>query len=235
MLALMASHDHEAHQATFTTSTAHSHRHDPEPASEFDGATTCSYDARGDLFLEGDRATHVVEVLDGIVCAYRLLADGQRHVASFYFPGDLIGYCCDANHSFSAQALTPVRVRRIPRASLERLLDRKPDLARRLLRLAAEELMATRDHLLCIASKSAEAKMAAFLLALSRRNETAGDDPTQITLPMTRVDIGDYLGLTIETVSRTLSKLKRVGIIALPRTTLVILRDLERLEAISQA
>jgi CRP/FNR family transcriptional regulator len=233
MLALMASHE----QAQET----HMHaRRAPAPgvgesAADADGTLTNCYDAREDLFLEGDKATHVIEVVEGIVCAYRLLPDGQRHVASFYFPGDMLGYCCVGTHSFSAQALTAVRVRRIPRASLERLLDRKPDIARRLLKLATEELNATRDHLLCIASKSAEAKMAAFLMALSRRNESVGEDPGRVLLPMTRVDIGDYLGLTIETVSRTLSKLKRVGIIALPRTSLVVIRDAARLEALANA
>lgn len=234
MLALMASHDQtDPHLAAHSLPSFGATVGDSAAAA--DGTQSSSYDAREDLFLEGDKATHVIEVLDGIVCAYRLLADGQRHVASFYFPGDMIGYCCVGAHSFSAQALTPVRVRRIPRASLERLLERKPDLARRLLKLASEELTATRDHLLCIASKSAEAKMAAFLIALARRNEAAGEDPTRISLPMTRVDIGDYLGLTIETVSRTLSKLKRVGIIALPRTSLVVLCDPERLQALADA
>jgi len=234
MLALMASHDQVVHTTHLVSSEAPS-RALAETTGEVEGATTSSFDVREDLFLEGDKASHVIEVIDGIVCAYRLLPDGQRHVASFYFPGDIIGYCCDGIHSFSAQALTPVRVRRIPRAALERLIERRPDIARRLLKLAVEELAATRDHLLCIASKSAEAKMAAFLLALSRRNEMVGEDPTRVSLPMTRVDIGDYLGLTIETVSRTLSKLKRVGIIALPRTSLVVLRDPDRLEAIAQA
>lgn len=234
MLALMASHEYPDHHAA---AIAHQQESQAvsDSAADADGTMVGHYDAREDLFLEGDKATHVVEVLEGIVCAYRLLPDGQRHVASFYFPGDMIGYCCMGTHSYSAQALTAVRVRRIPRASLERLLDKKPDIARRLLKLATEELAATRDHLLCIASKSAEAKMAAFLLALSRRNETAGEDATRVSLPMTRVDIGDYLGLTIETVSRTLSKLKRVGIIALPRTSLVVLRDMERLETIAAA
>lgn len=234
MLALMASHDQFDHHGT-AYAPSQPVRAVGDEASDADGTLTGCYDAREDLFLEGDKATHVIEVLDGIVCAYRLLPDGHRHVASFYFPGDMLGYCCVGAHSFSAQALTPVRVRRIPRASLERLLDQKPDIARKLLKLAAEELTATRDHLLCIASKSAEAKMAAFLLALSRRNEAAGEDPTRVSLPMTRVDIGDYLGLTIETVSRTLSKLKRVGIIALPRTSLVVLRDMERLDTLANA
>lgn len=193
------------------------------------------YAPREDLFLEGDDASHLLEVMDGVVCAYRLLPDGHRHVVSFYFPGDLIGYCCTSNHTFSAQALNKVRVRRIPRHLINTLIETRPGFARRLLKLAADELTMTRDHLLCLAAKSAEARMAVFLLALSRRNRDLGNDPQRIELPMTRVDIGDYLGLTIETVSRTFSKLKRSGIIALPRTTTVLIRDAAELEQLAQA
>ena len=232
MLALMAGYD-----APIEIGRA------PVPAAPFtptvspascDGVSTCSYRAREDMFLEGDEATHVLEVLDGVVCAYRLLPDGQRHIASFYYPGDLIGYCCLGKYPYSAQALTTLRVRRIPRASMDRMVEHRPEFARKLLKIAACELTATRDHLLCLASKSAEAKMASFLMALARRNQTVGEDPMRIVLPMTRVDIGDYLGLTIETVSRTLSKLKRAGIISLPRTSLVVIRQLAELEAIAQ-
>lgn len=199
----------------------------------FESASVSTYLPREDLFLEGDEAASVFEVIEGVICAYRLLADGQRHVVSFFYPGDLLGYCCHATYAFSAQALSTVRVRRIPRASVERLVEARPEFARKLLKLAADELTATRDHLLCLASKSAEAKMASFLLALARRNQQSGDNPAKIQLPMTRIDIGDYLGLTIETVSRTLSKFKRAGLIALPRTSVVHLLDTAQLEAIA--
>jgi CRP/FNR family transcriptional regulator len=192
------------------------------------------YAPREDLFLEGDDATHLVEVVEGVVCAYRLLPDGHRHVVSFYFPGDLIGYCCAGSHSFSAQALNKVRARRIPRHVVNQMVETRPGFARRLLKLAGEELRMTREHLLCLAAKSAEARMAVFLLALSHRNGDAGGDASRIELPMTRVDIGDYLGLTIETVSRTFSKLKRSGVIALPRTTTVLIRDAEALAQLAQ-
>lgn len=205
--------------------------------SAFDGwshpGTVQSVAVREDIFLDGDDARHVFEVLDGIVCAYRILPDGERHIVSFYYPGDLIGNCSLGTYAFCAQALTPVRVRRIPRAVIERSMAQRPELAQRFLRLAALELAATRDHLLCIAAKSAEAKVAAFLLALSRHNEAMGEDPDEISLPMTRLDIADYLGLTIETVSRTLSKFRRKGAIALPRTTLVVLNDVDALATLA--
>jgi len=191
--------------------------------------------AREDIFLDGDDARHVFEVLEGIVCAYRILPDGERHIISFYYPGDVIGNCSLGMYDYSAQALTSVRLRRIPRTIIERSMAQRPELAQRFLRLAAIELAATRDHLLCMAAKSADAKIAVFLLALSRRNKAAGETANQIKLPMTRLDIADYLGLTIETVSRTLSKFKRKGMIDLPRATLVILKDVSGLATLADA
>ncbi len=214
--------------------TAHDVLADEPISEQMLHAMPSVYAAREDLFLEGDEQTHILEVVEGVICAYRLLPDGHRHVVSFYFPGDLLGYCCPSTHTFSAQALTKVRVRRIPRHSINHLIETRPQFARRLLKLATDELTMTREHMLCLAAKSAEARMAVFLLALARRNREAGGDPGRIDLPMTRVDIGDYLGLTIETVSRTLSKLKRSGIIALPRTTTVLIRDAATLGAMAQ-
>lgn len=233
MLALVAPTESFSHDRDFTTVRS------PSLDAPFDDwpqpGTIQSAAAREDIFLDGDDARHVFEVLDGIVCAYRILPDGERHIVSFYFPGDVIGNCSLGTYAYSAQALTPVRVRRIPRSAIERSMAHRPELAQRFLRLAALELAATRDHLLCLAAKSAEAKIAAFLLALSRRNEEQGGDPDQIKLPMTRLDIADYLGLTIETVSRTLSKFRRNGLIDLPRATLVVLKNPDRLASLADA
>lgn len=215
----------------------HGVRVQDSPGNILDGwphpGTIHAFAAREDMFLDGDDARHLFEILDGIVCTYRILPDGERHIVSFYYPGDLIGNCSLGTYAYSAQALTPVRVRRIPRTLIERSMAQRPELAQRFLRLAAIELAATRDHLLCVAAKSAEAKVAAFLLALSRRNEAVGEDPAEISLPMTRLDIADYLGLTIETVSRTLSKFKRNGAIELPRTTLVVLKNADALATLA--
>ncbi|MCB1521994.1 MAG: helix-turn-helix domain-containing protein [Hyphomicrobiaceae bacterium] len=236
MLALTATPDYGRDAATNVyPMPGRPHRDAPIEADPFSAAMPSVYAPREDLFLEGDDATHMCEVIEGVICAYRLLPDGHRHVVSFYFPGDLIGYCCSGCQSFSAQALTRVRVRRIPRSAISQMIETRPGFARRLLELASGELMMTREHLLCLAAKSAEARLAAFLLALSRRNADAGTDPKQVFLPMTRLDIGDYLGLTIETVSRTLSKFKRSGIIALPRTTSVLIRDEAALCDIAQS
>lgn len=207
---------------------------EPQVNPAFEGSALSVFAPREDIFLEGDDADYGFEVEDGIVCAYRILPDGARHVLSFYFPGDLIGYCSLDTYAFSAEALTHASVRRIPRSSIERMIERRPDFARKLLKLSVLELAVTRDHLMCMASKSADGKVAAFLLALSRRNEVMGKDPLRLEIPMTRVDIGDYLGLTIETVSRTLSKLRRNGIIDLPRSSLIVLKSRQLLRNVER-
>ena len=209
----------------------------PTDVGSFGGSEAQSYlvPAKQDIFVEGDRAAFIYEIVEGTVAAYRILADGERHVVSFYFAGDVLGYCCGQSYAMSAHAVTAVRLRRTPVSAVERMLDQQPQLARRLLRMAAEELTATRDHLVCIAAKSAEAKLASFLLALARRNAAMGMSRTEILLQMTRIDIGDYLGLTVETVSRTLTKMKQAGIIALPRACRVQLRDMQALEVMANA
>lgn len=230
MLALMAQAETATRDFDFSMPRA------PEaitPVKPLQAGSLQTAAAREDLFLDGDDASHVFEVLDGIVCAYRILPDGERHIVSFYYPGDVLGYCCLDTYAYSAQALTPVRVRRVPRVVLERSMVQRPELAQRFLRMAALELAATRDHMVCLAAKSAEAKTAAFLLALLRRNAAAGEDPREIRLPMTRLDIADYLGLTIETVSRMLSKFRRKGLIDLPRATLVVVKNERGLAALA--
>lgn len=185
--------------------------------------------SREDLFLEGDEASHVYEVTDGVVCLYRIMPDGNRHILAFRFPGEIVGLCSPATYGYNAQGVGDARVRRISRAGLERMIDTRADFARKMLRMAAAELNTMRDHLTCLASKSAEAKVADFLLMLASRSTARAGGGVVVNLPMTRTDIGDYLGLTIETVSRTISKMRRTGVIDLPRTTQVVVRRMERL------
>ena len=191
--------------------------------------------SREDIFLEGDEASHVYEVTDGVVCLYRIMPDGNRHILAFRFPGDIVGLCSPSTYGYNAQAVGDTRVRRISRAGLERMIDERADFARKLLRMAAAELNAMRDHLTCLASKSAEAKVADFLLMLAGRSTARAGTAVVINLPMTRTDIGDYLGLTIETVSRTISKMRRTGVIDLPRTTQVVVRSTDRLAELAGA
>lgn len=205
----------------------------PQRSGGRDQGGLIHYTGREDIFLESDEATHVFEVVEGIVCLYRILPDGTRHILSFRFPGETVGLCSPSTYAYNAQAVGDVWVRRVPVAGVERMLDENPEFARKLLRMASSELNDARDHLMTLAAKSAEAKIADFLVMLARRGKATGEEVREVSLPMTRTDIGDYLGLTIETVSRTFSKLRRSGIIDLPRATRVVVKRMERLEEIA--
>jgi CRP/FNR family transcriptional regulator len=168
------------------------------------------------------------------VALYRVLPDGRRQVLGFAYPGDLIGLGAEGRHMMNAQAIKPTRFRSMPIAALRQAMTGDPMLGYRLYEAIARELAATRDLMLTTGQRSAMERVAGFLLALSRRNERNGQDPACVELPMTRTDIGDFLGLTIETVSRTLSKLKSLRLIGLPESHRIELLDLERLESLAE-
>jgi len=184
------------------------------------------------LFAEGDAASHLYRVETGAIALYKMLADGRRQIMGFAYPGDLIGLGIEREHAMNAQAIKPTRLRCLPAASLRVAAAGDPALALKLYEALAGELAAARDLLLTTGQRSALERVAGFLLALSRRNDRSGLDPTRFELPMTRTDIGDFLGLTIETVSRTFTKLKLLGLLELPRCSHVLLRDIDRLESL---
>ena len=189
--------------------------------------------AKEHLFLEGDAKTHVYKVEAGTVLIYKILPDSKRQVIDIAFPGDHIGLGTVCAHAFNAQATEPVRVRCLPVGALHQLAAQDPCLAFKLYEAVAQELDAARSHLLTIGYRDASGRLASFLLALAKRNERHGHDASEFVLPMRRADIGDFLGLTIETVSRTFSKLKVDGIIDLDHGGYVEICDHDALERIA--
>lgn len=185
------------------------------------------------VFFEGDKRDHIYEVVEGVVCVYKLTADGRRQVVSFCYPGSLLGFGHENGYLYSAEVLSPAKVQSYPSAALENVAAERPDLAQSLLSFMMAELSAARDQLLTLGCKSAPEKIASFLLDLSRHNEEVGDCPQTLKLPMTRSDIADYLGLTIETVSRNITKLKSSGVIDLHQNTTIVIRDMDGLENIA--
>ena len=150
----------------------------------------------------------------------------------FAYPGDIVGLGVDVEYTMNAQAVKATRVRCLPVTSLRQSAVSDPMLGFKLYEAMARELAATRDLMLTTGQRSAMERVAGFLLAFSRRNQRNGQDPTTFVLPMTRGDIGDFLGLTIETVSRTFTKLKLLQLIALPHSnevTLLAISDLKEL------
>jgi CRP-like cAMP-binding protein len=181
------------------------------------------------LFAEGDLVSHVYRIETGALALYRVLSDGRRQVMGFAYPGEIVGLGIDGAHTMNAQAVKPTRVRCVTIASLRQSAAKDPDLGFKLYEAMARELAATRDLMLTTGQRSATERVASFILALSRRNQRNGQDPHSIDLPMTRTDIGDFLGLTIETVSRTFSKFKAMKLVGLPHSSQVRILDIAHL------
>ena len=175
------------------------------------------------LFSQGDKADSVFEVLSGMVRLYKLLPDGRRQVTGFLTAGQLLGLAPEGICVFTADTITEVSLCRYKRDAFERLIDEVPGFARRLLAVTSHELHAAQDQMVLLGRKSASEKVASFLLMLPARQH-------DIEVPMTRGDIADYLGLTVETVSRTLTRLRQDGLIALPIPTRIRVVDRKGLE-----
>lgn len=205
---------------------------------EFDqsvmGSAVRIVDRKEHVFLEGDAVTHIYKVEAGHVCVYRLLADGRRQVVDFAFAGDFLGLGATGNYATNAQATETTRLRCLPVTELRNEVRRNPKLGLELYEAIATELDATRELLMSVSHRTAQERIAGFLLALSRRSARRGSNENHFVLPMTRVDIADLLGLTIETVSRTLSKFRANGLIKLEQCILVTLCDLDALTRIAE-
>ncbi len=190
----------------------------------------CSRDA---LFCEGDEAGFVYEVLEGILCNYRLLTDGRRQIISFSYPGDLIGLGSGATHHYSCDAISGAKVHSMSKGSLLAAAQIQPELGRKLFQAAASELTDMHDFFVLLVRKSAIEKVASFLLCLAHQYQEEDERMVAFDLPMARVDIADFLGLTIETVSRNLTRLKVLDVIDLPQKSHVVIRDMLRLKELS--
>lgn len=187
--------------------------------------------ARGrSLFLEGDPAEFYYEVIEGTLRCCRLTQGGRRQIYRFAGTGRMLGVGCQRQHGYSAEAVTDVAVRRHRLAGLDAAMAADAAMRGRVLQALRDELAATRTQMLLLGRMSASEKLATFLLAL------AAEAPDGlIELPMTRSDIADYLGLTIETVSRKLNELRLLGVIRLDTPSRVLITDPARIEAIAEA
>lgn len=176
--------------------------------------SSCHVDAGGTVIAEGDPATDLFNVVRGTVKLYKLLPDGRRQVTGFLFPGDFLGIALNDTYAYSAEALQPLQLCRFPRRRLEGLLTELPRLERRLLGETAHELAAAQDQMLLLGRKTAKERVASFLVTLSQRAVKRRRPATPLDISMSRTDMADYLGLTTETVSRTLTQLRQAKLIA---------------------
>jgi len=181
---------------------------------------TMSFARNSEIFGEREAAEYLYRVISGSVRSYKILSDGRRQVGGFYLPGDIFGLEFADEHTLSAEAVTDAKVLVIRRSAITALSDRDPAIARGLFVLTGRELKRTQDHVLLLV-KSAQERVASFLLEMASRASSG----SSIELPMSRQDIADYLGLTIETVSRTLTHLENAAAIEVPTSRRIVLRD----------
>jgi CRP/FNR family nitrogen fixation transcriptional regulator len=188
------------------------------------------YRRGAEIFGEAEPAEYLYQVIDGAVRSYKLLSDGRRQIGAFHLAGDVFGLENGEAHRFTAEAIVDSTVRLAKRASLAHVAEQDVAVARDLLNMTATNLQHAEDHMLLLGRKTALERVAAFLLEMDRRLTAAG----VMALPMCRRDIADYLGLTLETVSRALSVLHDKGVLGFVGQTQrqIVLLDRPKLAAL---
>ncbi len=189
---------------------------------------TITVDAGKTVVIEGDPIDHYFRIVSGSLRCFKAVVDGRRQIIDFLGPNDGFGLTGLADYAYSVEAITDVIMIRYPRQRLEAAIKDEPDLGRQLFRLACSELDQAQRQMLLLGRKSAEERLASFLLDLAERQRNVS-----LQLAMSRQDIADHLGLTIETVSRIFTRFKRAGLIDLPDRHAVILTDRHQLEAMA--
>jgi len=200
------------------------------PLSAF--GTVSHYSRNNTIFSEGDDAEYSYRVMTGAVRLSKMMPDGRRQIAEFALPGDFFGLNWLEDHALTAEALTDVTLICYGRGRLERLGDENREVRAELFSTLRHDLWAAQNHLVILGRQSANERVASFLIQLMGRSKQT--DKRSIDIPMTRQDIADYLGLTIETVCRTLTKLKQSGLIDIPSRHEIVVRNAAALRRAAQ-
>jgi CRP/FNR family nitrogen fixation transcriptional regulator len=187
-------------------------------------ASECTYRKDEEIYGESEPSEYVYQVVRGAVRTYKLLS-GRRQIGAFRLPGDVFGLDAGSTHRLTAEAIADTTVRLVKRRSFEAAAGSNAQVAHNLWTMTAGDLRHAEDHMLPLGRKTAMEKVATFLLEMDRRLAKTG----MMALPMCRRDIGDYLGLTLETVSRALSQLSDQGILAFSSARQIVLRNRQRL------
>lgn len=186
------------------------------------------------LFHEGEETARVFTVTRGSLKLYKLLPDGRRQVTGFMGAGDFLGISANDEHPFTAEALEPSQLCAFPRSRFDEFTEENGEMERELYRLAAHELAAAQQQMVLLGRKTAAERLASFFLLLAERADRGGcEDVRFLDLPMSRSDIGDYLGLTKETVSRVLAELKKLRLVRLEALDRVEILDREGLREVA--
>jgi len=183
------------------------------------------------IFNQDDPADQVFRIISGTVRLCRYMPDGRRYIVDFLLPGDLMGFVESPDLPVSAEAVTDVTLMAFPRACFDQLAEQNPDVRAQLLRHLSCNLLTAQQHLFVLGCQKARERVASFLLRLADRvGASCGD---RLDLPMSRQDIADHLGLTIETISRTITGLRSTGAVLVPNTHQIVLRDKAALRALA--
>lgn len=210
--------------------TLPSHRSDDAPASLASLGTVVSVRRGGAVYREGDPALDWYRIVSGTGCTCKLLPDGRRQIGTFLHAGDFFGFEALGEHGFGAEALTDLVVIRYPRRPTEALAQSDGAVGHRFREITCRSLTAAYERLLTLGRRTATERVVGFLLELARM----APDGKTISLPMSRSDIGDYLGLTLETVSRIFAALKHDGLIEMTGAHRVSLLDRPALELMTE-
>ncbi|MDH6257483.1 helix-turn-helix domain-containing protein [Bradyrhizobium sp. BR13661] len=189
--------------------------HLAELAGERVFASEFRYRRGAEIFGEGEEAEYVYQITSGTVRTYKLLMDGRRQINAFHVPGDMFGFENGPTHRFTADAVVQTDVRIIKRSSLLEALSGHEISTKALIGMVTQNLRHAESHMLLLGRKTSLEKVSAFLVEMDERL----GHPDRLTLPMSRRDIADYLGLTLETVSRTLSILRDRELLRFEGTT----------------
>lgn len=172
------------------------------------------FEAGAAILWEGDIASHIFEVMEGVLRVFRILGDGRRVITGFLYPGDILGVSLKDRYLYSAEAVIRTQIRRFARNRFQEEISRSPELRPQLFSKLCDEMAAAQDQMVLLARKNAEERVCSFLLVMARRISGDRQATPVIEIAMTRLDMADYLGLTIETVSRTITRLTNRGVIA---------------------
>jgi CRP/FNR family nitrogen fixation transcriptional regulator len=189
------------------------------------------YQQNEEIYGEGEATEQVYKVLRGVVRTYKLLEDGRRQIGAFYFPGDIFGLELCEHYGSTAEAVVTTQVAVFQRRHIIAAASCSTEVARELWTRAALNLHHAESHMLLLGRKTALERVEAFLVEMGRRSQRAG----RLNLPMSRRDIADYLGLTLETVSRTLSQLQSAGGLELSGARRIALHNPKLLERMNEA
>jgi len=198
----------------------------PLPPSTAPGGTIelmgvlMSFARNAEIYGENEPADYLYKIVIGTVRTHKVLEDGRRQIGAFHLPGDIFGLETGDEHTFSAEAITDCKIIVIKRGAVEALAAKDNEVARQMWALTAHELQRVQEHILVLI-RSARERVASFLLEMAKRAPAGA----AVELPMSRQDIADYLGLTIETVSRTLTQLEKTAAIEVPTSRRIVLRN----------